>query len=157
MIVERSVRVGGAPREIGQGPGISRYALSFVTPSGKRIEWSNDGHLKPMILDYVRGSFYLVTKPASVLDYDRFGCPEPAYVFFKHQTSWERVRFEQIPEELSQANLVINSLKHYKSAVNRTLTVSDITWMNGTLDKKNRVIDLARRSPHGCGNSTITD
>lgn len=60
IVIERSVRTGEDPVEIGQRPGKSNYTLTFETADGKPVSWGAGKSFKPMILDLSNGTRYLV-------------------------------------------------------------------------------------------------
>ena len=70
MVIERSVKTGYAPREIGQPPGESDYTLTFDAPEGKSITWDGGrNRFIPMILDFEQGVPYVVATGATSLVY----------------------------------------------------------------------------------------
>jgi hypothetical protein len=107
IVIERSVRTGEVPVEIGQPPGESDYTLAFKTPDGMRVAWESGKSFRPMILDFVDGVPYVVALGRTVVDYRAHGCPRPPYFFFRHHSgSWERISYERFPKQLRVRNLV---------------------------------------------------
>jgi hypothetical protein len=107
IVVERSVKTGYAPREIGQPPGESDYTLTFSVPGGKNITWDGErNRFVPMILDFEQGVPYVVATGATALVYGAEGCPRPPYFFFRWNAGqWQRVRYEEFPKSIRKANL----------------------------------------------------
>jgi hypothetical protein len=116
IVVERTQTVDkGGNREIGQGAQQSEEALAFEMPnSGRTIRWRSDfgsgyeDNLAPLVLDVVEGAPYLVAYPTRCHAYNKWGRPNPPYVFFRFDDSvWERIVIAEVPESLKEANLVI--------------------------------------------------
>ena len=150
IVVTRSMTLGGTWREIGQSPGESMYNLNFTSPDGRQISWENPGRLRLMILDFLDGVPYLAASPAMVTDYARYKCPDPAYVFFKYDSSWQRIEFKDFPSEFRKTNMVISTKKHGSEMRNRIVPASEIARSNGDLDRDYREIDPNKRSPSDC-------
>lgn len=106
IVIERSVRTGEVPVEIGQPPGESDYTLRFKNSDGKSVTWESSKSLRPMTLDFVDGVPYVVATGITGNDYARHGCPKPPYVIFEFKSgSWERITYEQLPKSVRRANL----------------------------------------------------
>jgi hypothetical protein len=107
IVVERSVKTGYVPVEIGQPPGESDYTLTFVASDGKSVTWEGGrDRFIPMILDFEQGVPYVVATGATSLVYGVEGCPRPPYFFFKWSAgSWQRVTYEEFPKSIRKANL----------------------------------------------------
>ena len=154
IVVTRSVTLGGVRREITQtNPGISNYALDFTAPNGKQVHWDNPGHLRPMILDFDEGIPYLATIPAMVKDYSDYGCPFPAYIFYKYQADWQRIAFKDFPAFFRSTNFVLNTEGHRAELTNRQVSTAEVADMNGSLSKHYKLVDPNRRSPDLCPTS----
>lgn len=101
-------------REPGQGAPLSEETLAFSLHDGRAIRWrSNFGrgyqdNLMPLALDVVDGSPYLITYPTRCHAYNKWGRPNPPYVFFRYSGSqWQRIPLEEVPAVLDHANLII--------------------------------------------------
>ena len=110
--VDRGYKLGSRyDQEIGTwsaGPPIRGYVLDIPLPGGKgRARWEHDESLTPLAVGYHGGSIYLATAPRSCPDYDRYGRPLPAYVFFRFEGEWKRIAVEEFPEEITNSNLLI--------------------------------------------------
>lgn len=56
MVIQRGVKTGYLPREIGQPPPESDYTLTFETVDGRKLTWDGGrGRFVPMILDFEDG------------------------------------------------------------------------------------------------------
>ena len=105
IIVERWQKHGGR-HEPAQRPGIAERSLNFTLPGTKNIikwkdEYSDDvgrSSLKPLALDIINGTAYIVTKPVGVLAYNKWGRPNPPYVIFKFEgKEWKRITLAELP------------------------------------------------------------
>ncbi|MFO1262752.1 MAG: hypothetical protein U1E84_05325 [Rhodoferax sp.] len=116
IIVERSTtRNPFGLREIGQSAPISEQTLSFTVPGmSQRITWKSDfgrttqDNLDLLALDIVGGTPYVVTYPGFCHAFNRWGRPNPPYVYFKFDgRAWQRIANGELPREIRQANVVI--------------------------------------------------
>jgi hypothetical protein len=107
LVIDRSVKTGYVPREIGQSPGESDYTLTFKGADGKEITWDDGrGRFIPMILDLEASVPYVVATGATGLVYGVEGCPRPPYFFFRWSAGqWQRVTYEEFPKAIRKANL----------------------------------------------------
>jgi hypothetical protein len=106
IVIERSVRTGEVPVEIGQPPGESDYTLRFETEDGKAVTWEAGKWFDPMILDFFKGVPYVVATGRKGVAYERHGCPKPPYFVFRlNAGSWERIYYEELPKPVRLANL----------------------------------------------------
>jgi len=117
IIVDRSQTHGGRA-EIGQDP-IAEHIVSFTVPgTHNRIKWSsgfdvNDDRLVLLALDIVNGVPYIVTHPAGCIAYNKWGRPNPPYVFFKYDGKvWQRILPAEYPSLINEANVVIGFSNH---------------------------------------------
>jgi hypothetical protein len=107
IVIDRSVRTGEVPVEIGQAPGESDYTLTFKTSDGKPVTWDGGrDRFVPIVLDFVDEVPYVVAIGATGLVYPREGCPKPPYFFFHWSAGeWTRTRYEDFPNAVRNANL----------------------------------------------------
>jgi len=101
-------------RELGQGAPLSEETLTFALRDGRTIRWRSDfgrgyqDNLIPLALDVVDGSPYLITYPTRCHAYNKWGRPNPPYVFFRYGgTRWKRIPLEEVPAVFDHANLII--------------------------------------------------
>ena len=107
IVIERSVKTGYVPREIGQPPPESDYTLTFKGPDGKNITWDGErDRFDPMILDFDQGVPYVVATGGPGLSWRDEGCPKPPYFFFRWSAGdWKRVTYEAFPKAIRKTNL----------------------------------------------------
>ena len=123
IIVTRSQTFDG-PKNFtigGQGPNIKEHSATF-TPAGsnKPITWKSEftadiGHanLDLLAFDIVNGTPYIVTKPTRCLAYNKWGRPNPPYIFFKYvDQQWKQIPLAEFPAEIKQPNVVISTGGH---------------------------------------------
>jgi hypothetical protein len=145
IIVERSQTRGGR-HEIGQEVPINSLKISFTLPeSHKAITWDttigmndSDSSLKPLALDVVKGVPYLVTVPLICHNYNKWGRPNPPYVYLKYDgKGWQRIPLEEFPTEIKAANLVnrIQAQEHQLASHTGVVTADEIKQFNGTFKR----------------------
>ncbi len=120
LIVERSQTRGGR-HEIGQLSPIKEHTISFMLPdTNKTITWTSEytedigrTNFNPLALHILSNTPYIVVEPNLMLSYNKWGRPNPPYVFFKYQDrKWQRIAMEEFPVELKNINLTINTLAY---------------------------------------------
>lgn len=116
LIVERSISYDPkGNREIGQSAPKSEETLQFTLPgNSQNISWKSDfgqelqDNLDLLALEIVDGKPYIVTIPSRCHAYNKWGRPNPPYVFFKHDGQvWQRIPIAELPKEVTRANVVI--------------------------------------------------
>lgn len=143
IIVERSQTRGGR-HEIGQEVPINSHKISFtLTGAQEAITWettigmdNSDSSLKPLALDVVKGVPYMVTIPLICHNYNKWGRPNPPYVFLKYDgKAWQRIPLEEFPKEIKTANLVnrIQAQEHQLASHTGVVTADEIKKFNGKL------------------------
>jgi len=124
LIVERSQTTDFfGQREIGQSAPRTVETLSFVLPgTGQTVTWKSNfgGALQDnLTLRYVGllgGVPYIVTYPVRCHAYNKWGRPNPPYVFFKFDgKAWVRISNEEFPREVMQANVILDGYNENKS------------------------------------------
>lgn len=118
IIVKRSQTRGGR-HEIGQESPVAEHIMSFAHPTtGQTITWKStygdtieDSSLLPLGLYSKGDTVYLATTTAGCIAYNKWGRPNPPYVFFRYDgTNWQRISQEEFPADFKEANLVISGL-----------------------------------------------
>ena len=113
LLITRSQTYGGR-HEIGQPSPIKEHTVTFTLPDGnKTISWTSEygKHLGRTNFDLLavhvlNGTPYLVTEPNLCLSYNKWGRPNPPYVFFKYDgTAWQRIPLEAVPTEFTSMNV----------------------------------------------------
>jgi len=115
IIVERSQTYGGR-REIGQPAPIKEHTISFTLPaSNKTITWTSEygedlgrTNFNLLAVHVLNGTPYLVASPNLCLSYNKWGRPNPPYVFFKYDgKEWQRIALEEFPAEFKTINVAL--------------------------------------------------
>lgn len=119
MIVERLQSYGGRS-ELGQSGPIREHAISFRLPgSDKPITWISEygedigrTNFNLLAVHVLNGVPYVAASPNLCLSYNKFGRPNPPYVFFKYDGStWQRIALEAFPLEFKTINVVLSIQK----------------------------------------------
>ena len=117
IIVERSQTYGGR-HEVGQSVPEKEHTIRFTLPnSNKSISWTSEysedlgrTNFNLFALHIKQGTPYLVVEPNLCLSYNKWGRPNPPYVFFKHDgREWQRVGIADVPGEFKAINLIVNT------------------------------------------------
>lgn len=120
LVVERSQTYGGR-HEIGQPPPVKEHTISFRLPnSGKAISWVSEygeefgrTTFKLLALHVLHGTPYIAASPSSCLSYNKWGRPNPPYVFFKYDgNGWQRIPLSEFPIEFKAINVVLDTYGH---------------------------------------------
>ncbi|MDD2744878.1 MAG: hypothetical protein PHV02_21675 [Rhodocyclaceae bacterium] len=120
IVVNRSQSRGGG-HEIGQEVPVAEHKITFMLPgSHEAITWGttfgsdiNDSNLILLALDVINGEPYIATTNAGCIAYNKWGRPNPPYVFFKYDgKAWQRIPLEEFPAEIKEANLIIGIQQH---------------------------------------------
>jgi hypothetical protein len=143
IIVKRSQTRGGRG-EIGQSP-IREHSITFTLPgSNKRITWKDEfskdvGHsnFDLLALHILNDTPYIVTSSYGCLAYNKWGRPNPPYIFFRYDGGvWHRVQLSDFPEEFKEINMVINASAHEKKLVRQgVVSVEMIKKLNSSLEQ----------------------
>lgn len=115
IIVLRSLIRKGR-HEIGQMPPIKEHSITFTLPgSDKPITWASEytediGHSNfgLLALDIVNGVPYIVSSLTGCLAYNKWGRPNPPYIFFKYENQqWKQIPLAEFPIEIKQPNVLL--------------------------------------------------
>jgi hypothetical protein len=105
IVVERSQSYGGR-HEIGQSSPIKEQSITFTVPNtSKTIEFKSEygedigpANYKLLALHILNGTPYIVTAPNLCPSYNKWGRPNPPYVFFRYDSmAWKRIALEELP------------------------------------------------------------
>lgn len=116
LVVTRSQTYGGR-HEIGQPPPIKEHTITFTLPSSsKTISWTSEygediGRTNFFLLavHVLKGTPYIVAEPNLCLSYNKWGRPNPPYVFFKYDgMAWQRIPLEEFPVEFKSINVALS-------------------------------------------------
>lgn len=116
IIVKRSQSYGGRG-EIGQGAPIKEHTISFTLPnSSKTITWASEysedlgrTNFNLLAVHVLNGTPYLVASPNLCLSYNKWGRPNPPYVFFRYDDkAWQRIPLSEFPAEFKTINVALD-------------------------------------------------
>lgn len=120
IIVERSDTYDSSMRhEIGQGAPLAEHKTTFVIPgANKTVIWKSDNrsfsepeNLNLLVLDFLAGVPYVATTIGGSIAYNKWGRPNPPYVFFKYDgKAWKRISLDEFPETF-KINLIVTGRK----------------------------------------------
>lgn len=125
IIVKRSQIYGGR-HEIGQTPPIKEQDISFTLPgTNKTITWKSEysedigrANFKLLALHILNDTSYVVAIPNLCLSYNKWGRPNPPYVFFKHTGKiWQRIPLSELPAEFKDINVVVDTKTNEKTII----------------------------------------
>ena len=158
------------PREIGQPPPLVEATLTFTVPgTEKEVSWKSDfgrgyqDNLGLLFLDFQKDVPYIATTPTRCHAYNKWGRPNPPYVFFKYTGEWTRIPLEEFPSVFREANVLLAPLsnesvkKQVQDAMNRfnVVPAAQIESLNRDSEREHRV--LAREPiTHGPGNTAAS-
>lgn len=115
IIAQRSLSYGGR-REIGQGAPIKEQDITFTLPNTNKTisfksEFGDDvgrANFDLLALHILNGTPYIVAEPVGCFSYNKWGRPNPPYVFFKYDgKAWQRILLSAFPVEFKTLNLAI--------------------------------------------------
>lgn len=119
IIVERSQTYGGQS-EPGQSGPIREHSIRFTVPgSHQSITWVSEygedlgrTNFDLLAVHVLNGTPYVVVSPNLCLSYNKWGRPNPPYVFFKYDGNvWQRISLEQFPAEFKTINVILSIQK----------------------------------------------
>lgn len=125
MVITRSQTYGGQ-HEIGQPPPIKEHTVTFTLPNtSKTITWTSEygedlgrTNFHLLAVHVLNGTPYIVAEPNLCLSYNKWGRPNPPYVFFKYDgTAWQRISLEAFPTELTTINVVLGLSRQFVDAM----------------------------------------
>ena len=127
IIVERSDTYDATMNhEIGQSAPLAEHKTTFMIPGTSQIViWKSNNrsftepeHLNLLSLDILEGVPFVATTPSRSFAFEKWGRPNPPYVFFRYVGRWERIYLSEFPEEF-KINVIAHSLQHepYKKTV----------------------------------------
>lgn len=117
IIVQREeIYDAGLRHEIGQGAPLAEQTIRFKIPNtNQSVTWKSSNrsfeqpeNLNVLSLDFLNDIPYLATTTAYCLAYNRWGRPNPPYIFFKYIGEWQRIPVEEFPEQF-KINLIFGT------------------------------------------------
>jgi hypothetical protein len=148
MIITRSQTYGGR-HEIGQPPPIKEHTITFTLPeSDKRITWTSEygddigrTNFYLLAVHVLKGTSYIVAEPNLCLSYNKWGRPNPPYVFFEYDgKAWQRIPLDEFPAEFTAVNVALTlGRKDVEAMVSMGLVPAEnIKERNGRLQQPER-------------------
>lgn len=148
IVVTRS-QSRGRGGEIGQSP-IKEQTITFSLPgTNKPVSWKDDfskdvGHsnFDLLALHILNGTAYITTSAYGCLAYNKWGRPNPPYIFFKHDgNTWQRIALAEFPAAFKDINLVINASAHEKRLVTESqksgfVSAASVKDLNSSMTQK---------------------
>ncbi|MFH1818743.1 MAG: hypothetical protein ABIK08_01230 [Pseudomonadota bacterium] len=144
IIVKRSQSYGGR-HEIGQKPPVKEQELTFTLPNSNRsITWKSEysedigrANLNLLALHVLNDTPYVVAEPNLCLAYNKWGRPNPPYVFFKYDGKvWQRISLTEFPAVLKKINLVVSTKRHKDTLTAQpVVTAKLVSELNGELEQ----------------------
>ncbi|HLC44633.1 MAG TPA: hypothetical protein VJK50_02215 [Patescibacteria group bacterium] len=134
IIVKRSQSYGGR-HEIGQTPPIKEQEITFTGPNTNKTvtfksEYGEDigrASFNLLALHVLNGTPYLIVEPNLCLSYNKWGRPNPPYVFFKHDgKAWQRIPLSEFPVEFKNINLIVSTLSDVKKLPSHGLVSAEM-------------------------------
>ena len=142
IVVKRIVTRGGR-HEIGQKSNSIYESITFNLPTtNQTVKWEDkksedigNSNFRPLLLDILDNTPYLVTNPMGCLSYNKWGRPNPPYVVFKYaENQWKRITIQELPAEFTIPNLVVNSADTVAAKAGTNLiTATTIKDLNSSL------------------------
>lgn len=94
-------------REIGQHALLAEQIIRFRIPgTNQSVTWKTSNRsseqpesLNELSLDFLDNIPYLATTTGDCLAYNKWGRPNPPYIFFKYVGEWQRIPVEEFPEQ----------------------------------------------------------
>lgn len=118
LVIMRSQTYGGS-HEIGQPPPIKEHTVTFTLPhANKPITWTSEygkelgrTNFHLLAVHVLDGTPYIVAEPNLCLSYNKWGRPNPPYIFFKYDgTAWQRIPLEAFPTEFTTINVALSTI-----------------------------------------------
>lgn len=116
LVITRSQTYGGR-HEVGQPLPIKEHTITFGLPNtGKTVSWTSEydenlgrTNFHLLAVHVLNGTPYIVAEPNLCLSYNKWGRPNPPYVFFKYDDiAWERIPLEEFPVEFKSINVALS-------------------------------------------------
>lgn len=112
--------------------------LTFELPEfgNKEIVWHEN--LDVMVLNVYQGRLYVVGVPGTIIEFRKYGRPEPIYIGFRFDNyQWIRLPFNEIPEAIYDANMYPENMAlarlKYVSADDKAEIFKDDRWRSHQL------------------------
>jgi hypothetical protein len=158
IIAERSQSYGGR-HEIGQSSPIKEQKITFTLAETKKaITWTSEyskdigrANFQLLALHILKGTPYIVASPNLCLSYNKWGRPNPPYVFFKYDgAAWQRIPLEEFPVEFKTTNVTIETKGYEEKLVGQGLVSAEkVRNLNNSLSQPEYQTILRESIPGG--------
>ena len=163
IIIKRSLSYGGR-HEIGQSEPIKEQIISFLLPStNKTVTWTSEyaddlgrTNFDLLAVHVLNGTPYVVAEPNLCLSYNKWGRPNPPYVFFKYDGKvWNRIPVSEFPTEFKTFNVVVGLANQTVEVLVKQGLVSAefVRKQNGELTRFRGQPTIIREAMPNVGNS----
>lgn len=133
--------------------------LTFMRPgTSVRIEFELPKGLRVWLLDFEGDAAYAVLKPASVADYNTWGCPSPAWIAYRHrQGSWQQIVFTELPMMFKQPNIMPAAASNEAITKDGLVTTTEFETFLNRSDSSFQTISRGKVNPiaYGCHESVL--
>lgn len=169
VVERRDIHDSSLPHEIGQGAPLAEHTTTFNMPDTKQsVTWRSDNrsrsepdNLDLMVLDFMNGVPYAAAGITRCIAYNRWGRPNPPYIFFKYDGKvWQRIPLEEFPAEFKEPNVMVGGYDQYSLSVEErdasvlaSDTVRKVNKASGRSPESYTIIrePLKRGAPVNCG------
>lgn len=117
IVAERFYNLGAYPAIDSRERAALDQTVTFSLPAtNQKITWKTDfrdsepepNSLNLLLLDIINGTPYIAAYPVGNIAYNKWGSPNPPYVFFKYDgKTWQRISLGEFPAELNKTNLIV--------------------------------------------------
>lgn len=119
IVVERFYNLGSYSSIESKERDVLDETVTFsLSGTGKKIIWKTDfrdsvpepNSLNLLVLDIVNGTPFVAAYPAGIIAYNKWGRPNPPYVFFRYDgKAWQQILLEEFPKEINKVNVIVGS------------------------------------------------
>lgn len=95
---------------------VTEHEISFTIPdTHKTVTWESEydeniGSTNFLLirLDILNGTPYIAVKPDRCNSYNKWGRPNPPYLFFKYDDDWKQIPIKEYPAQFQTANVIVS-------------------------------------------------
>ena len=158
IVVERVSKLAG--KSFPEGSYLEyEQALIFKSPiSGEKIVWTLPKGSLPTLLDFHKGTPYLVLRAGSVADYNAWGCPNPPFIVYQYtDKKWRRISLENLPHNFTIPNLLLGVSTEPTAIEDGIVTVAEMEASRRSSHPQFQIISREKINPigNGCFASTL--
>lgn len=153
ILVDRWTKVDpSGMREVGQPAPRTEMGTRFMIPgTNQTVTWMSDfgrqiqDNLELILLGFVGKTPYIVAGTGFCHAYNKWGRPNPPYVFFKYEGNlWQRISVAELPVEFVKANVLVSGYNEHQLRGGEHgapfISVETIKRLNGYLSPYLRTI-----------------